>query len=67
MAEEQKQQPEAEAQQQEEREVESFAELGIVDSLVAATAALNWTKPTQIQAKAIPYALQVRRRRAGPR
>mmetsp|Transcript_1325 Transcript_1325/g.1761 ORF Transcript_1325/g.1761 Transcript_1325/m.1761 type:complete len:459 (-) Transcript_1325:253-1629(-) len=39
---------------------ESFKELGVVDSLLEAIKAVGWTKPTQIQGQAIPYALQGR-------
>ena len=45
---------------QEEIEVNSFADLGIVESLVAAMASFGWNQPTQIQAQSIPYALKVR-------
>eukprot|EP00639_Heterosigma_akashiwo_P013347 CAMPEP_0206372978 /NCGR_PEP_ID=MMETSP0294-20121207/7435_1 /ASSEMBLY_ACC=CAM_ASM_000327 /TAXON_ID=39354 /ORGANISM="Heterosigma akashiwo, Strain CCMP2393" /LENGTH=345 /DNA_ID=CAMNT_0053820469 /DNA_START=38 /DNA_END=1072 /DNA_ORIENTATION=- len=46
--------------EEEKEEIESFAQLGVTEALVEATKALGWTKPTQIQAQAIPYALQGR-------
>ena len=37
---------------------QTFRELGLAPVLCEATAALKWTKPTEIQAESIPYALQ---------
>lgn len=38
----------------------TFAELGIIDSLCEACAELKFTRPTRIQAEAIPHALEGR-------
>jgi superfamily II DNA/RNA helicase len=44
---------------QEQRESDpSFAELGVSEALCRCIATLGWAKPTEIQAKVIPYALQ---------
>jgi superfamily II DNA/RNA helicase len=41
------------------RNVQSFADLGLVDVLVEACQMVGWKKPSRIQEEAIPVALQV--------
>ncbi|KAI3774880.1 hypothetical protein L1987_49443 [Smallanthus sonchifolius] len=43
---------------EEDKEVKSFKELGIVDSLIEACDSLGWKSPSKIQAEAIPHALE---------
>ena len=44
----------------EAEEIQSFASLGVIQPLCEACTALGYTKPTDIQAQSIPYALQNR-------